>query len=92
MWRPTEASFTDVEHGGLARLDAAGKLETLTRDPRVVWADGVHATAGGDIYFTDSSIPTYIDPLLRPPSVERLRAGKPYHIYRLRLPTAAGAQ
>lgn len=77
---------TDVEHGGIARVDPSGRLQTLVRDPRVVWADGVTILANGDVLFTDSSIPSYIDQLLRPPALERLRAAAPYRIYRLRLP------
>lgn len=81
--------ITDIEHGGIARLDSQGHLETLVRLEQVVWADGVHVKASGEVLFTDSAIPSYIDPLLRPPSLERLRAGKPYHIYRFRLPGGA---
>lgn len=77
---------TDVENGGVARVDPSGRLETLVRDPRVVWADGVAVAANGDALFTDSSIPSYIDQLLRPPALDRLRAGAPYRIYRFRLP------
>lgn len=77
---------TDVEHGGIARLTASGALETLVRDPKIVWADGIAVAPNGDAIFTDSSIPGYLDPLLRPPSIDRLRAGRPYHIYRFRLP------
>jgi len=79
---------TDVENGGIARVDPSGRLETLVRMKQVVWADGVSLTAGGDVLFTDSAIPSYIDPLLRPPSIEKLRAGKPYHIHRFHLPGA----
>lgn len=78
--------ITDVENGGIARVDTSGKLETLVRDPKIVWADGVHVAANGDVLFTDSSIPSYIDPLLGPPSVERLRGNRPYRLYRFRLP------
>ena len=78
--------ITDIEHGGIARLDTHGHLETLVRMEQVIWADGVHVTASGDVLFTDSAIPAYIDQLLRPPALARLRAGKPYHIYRFRLP------
>lgn len=75
---------TDVEHGALARLTTSGRLDTLTRDRRIVWADGVNVAANGDVLLTDSSIPTYIDPLLRPASLERLERGRPYRLYRLR--------
>lgn len=79
---------TDVENGAIARVDAQGRLSTLVRAGQVVWADGVHVTASGDVLFTDSSIPTYLDPLLRPPALDKLRAGKPYRIYRFRMPEA----
>ena len=77
---------TDVEHGGVARLGADGELRTLVKLDRVIWADGVYLAPNGDVYLTDSAIPAYIDPLLRPPSLERLRAARPYHLYRFRLP------
>jgi sugar lactone lactonase YvrE len=83
---------TDVENGGVARIDREGHLSTLVRDPRIVWADGVTVTPDGDVLFTDSSIPGYIDPLLLPPAIEKLRAGKPYRIYRFHPPAAAAAQ
>ena len=83
---------TDVEHGSIVRIDPrphpqqGGELRTLARLDQVVWADGVHVAPSGDVYFTDSAIPAYIDPLLRPPSLERLRAGRPYRLYRFSLP------
>lgn len=80
--------ITDVENGAIARLDAAGKLQTLVRLPGVVWSDGVYVATNGEVLFTDSSIPSYIDQLMRPPSPEKLRAGRPYRIYGFRLPEA----
>lgn len=77
--------ITDVEHGGLARLSADGTLTTLVRSKDVVWADGINLTASGDVLFTDSKIPRYIDPLLRPPSREEVDAAGPHRIYRVRL-------
>ncbi|HEU4535554.1 MAG TPA: L-dopachrome tautomerase-related protein, partial [Polyangiaceae bacterium] len=67
--------ITDVENGGLARLDAGGALRTLVRRDGLVWADGVTVAPDGAALFTDSAIPSYIDPLLRPPARERLAAG-----------------
>jgi hypothetical protein len=81
--------ITDVEHGGIARLDAAGKLTTLVKSSKVIWADGVAVAPDGAIVFTDSAIPAYIDQLARPPSRATLTAGRPYHIYRFRVPAAA---
>jgi hypothetical protein len=48
----------------------------------------VNITASGDVLLTDSSIPTYLDQLMRPPKLERLQAGRPYRIYRFHLPSA----
>jgi hypothetical protein len=84
--------ITDVENGGIARVHPSGRLSTLVRDPKIVWADGITLTPDGDALFTDSSIPSYIDPLLRPPSLEELQAGKPYRIYRFHPPAAAAGQ
>ena len=78
--------LTDIEHGGLARRDAQGALVTLARSPAIVWADGVVAAPDGALVFTDSAIPAYIDPLGRPPTLDRLVAGRPYRIYRLSAP------
>jgi hypothetical protein len=77
---------TDVENGAVARVDSGGHLTTLIRDPRIVWSDGVAITPGGDVLLTDSAISAYTDQLMRPPSVETLRAGRPYRIYRFHLP------
>lgn len=79
--------LTDVEHGSIVRVDAAGKRETLVRLGGVVWSDGVNITTKGDVLFTDSSIPSYIDQLLRPPALEKLKASKPYRLYRFPLPS-----
>lgn len=82
--------ITDIEHGAVARLAPDGQLQTLVRDPQIVWSDGVTVTPGGEVLFTDSGIPSYIDQLLRPPSRERLAAGRPYRLYRFRLPGSGG--
>lgn len=78
--------LTDIEHGSIVAIDARGTRKTLARLPEVIWADGVHVTKKGDVLFTDSRIPAYIDPLLRPPALEKLKAGRPYPLYRFALP------
>jgi sugar lactone lactonase YvrE len=75
--------LTDIEHGGLMRREADGRLQTLVRDERIVWADGVVQAPDGSLLFTDSAIPAYLDPLARPPSQARLKAGRPYRLLRL---------
>ncbi len=77
--------ITDIEHGGLARMDTTGQIETLVRSPEVVWADGVVMANDSTLYFTDSAIPSYITPLLTPPSRNRIAEHIPYRIYRVRL-------
>ncbi len=76
--------LTDVENGGIARMNAKGELVTLTKSSNVVWADGIVLSPHGDVLFTDSSIPSYIDELARPPMAEKLKASAPYKIYRFR--------
>ncbi|HYX36203.1 MAG TPA: L-dopachrome tautomerase-related protein [Oligoflexus sp.] len=74
--------ITDVENGGIARLARSGKLETLVKDSRIIWADGIAVTPAGQVLFTDSAIPAYIDQFARPPTRSLLQAGAPYRIYR----------
>lgn len=71
--------ITDVEHQGIARMHPDGSLETLIRDPRVRWADGLSYGPDGWLYFTDSAIP---DLMLR--SRDHIEASAPYHIFRFR--------
>ncbi|MGL4609714.1 MAG: SMP-30/gluconolactonase/LRE family protein [Trueperaceae bacterium] len=76
--------ITDVENGGIARMDPQGQLQTLTKSPEVTWADGIVMHPDGRALFTDSAIPAYLDPLTRPPSPEILEAAGPYTIYQFK--------
>lgn len=48
--------LSDYEHNAIRRLDAAGEIETLVHDPRVLWPDTLSLAAGGYIYFTANQI------------------------------------
>jgi len=77
--------LTDVEHGGIMAFDPITKqLSKLCRSKDIAWPDGVVVANNGDVYFTDSSIPSYIDQLVRPPTDAKLQEHRPYFIYRLR--------
>jgi len=77
---------TDVEHGGVAMVTPDGTLQTVIRSEDVVWADGIALGPEGSVLLTDSRIPAYIDPLLRPPSRAQLEAAGPHRILRFPLP------
>ena len=77
--------ITDVEHGGIMAFNPATKqLSRLGRSKDIAWPDGIVVANDGDVYFTDSSIPSYIDQLVRPPKDAKLKQHRPYFIYRLK--------
>lgn len=77
--------ITDVEHGGLMEFDlATKKVKTLVRSKDIMWADGVVTGPDGSLYFTDSSIPSYITATAGAPEKSVLVAHRPYYVYRLK--------
>lgn len=74
--------LTDVENGGLMRLDG-DRLTTLVQDDAVDWADSVTVAPNGDIWFTDSALTALLDQFGGPPSRAEIDAAAPYAIYRL---------
>lgn len=78
--------LTDVENGGLAAFNVTSKMvTTLISSPKIIWADGVVRYSDHSVLFTDSSIPSYVDQLARPPSLKVLEQHRPYRVYRLDL-------
>ena len=77
--------ITDVEHGGIMAFNPTTKqLSKLGRSKDIIWPDGIVVANDGDVYFTDSSIPSYVDQLVRPTKDAKLKEHRPYFIYRLR--------
>ena len=77
--------LTDVEHGGIMAFNPTTKqLSKLGRSKDIVWPDGVVVVGDDDVYFTDSSITSYMDPLVRPPTKSKLLEHRPYFIYRFK--------
>jgi len=76
--------ITDIEHGAIVRMGSDGALRTVAKSEKVIWADGLAIEPDGSILLTDSALPAYMDPLGRPPALEKLRAGAPYQILRVR--------
>ena len=77
--------ITDVEHGSIMAFNpTANQLSKLGGSKAIVWPDGIVVGGDGDVYFTDSSIPSYLDPLVRPPNKSKLLEHRPYFIYRLK--------
>jgi len=71
--------ITDVENQGIARMSPAGDLQTLIKDERVRWSDGLSYGGDGYLYFTDSAIP---DQMLQ--SKAHIEAAGPYYIFRFK--------
>jgi hypothetical protein len=72
--------ITDVEHQSIVRRRGGdGALETLIRDPRIRWADGLSHGPDGWLYLADSAIP---EQMLR--TKQHIRAQAPYTIWRFR--------
>jgi sugar lactone lactonase YvrE len=85
MDRDGRVIITDVEHGAIMAFNpATHQLSKLGGSKQIVWPDGIVVGGDGDVYFTDSSIPSYIDQIVRPPTKLKLLEHRPYFIYRLK--------
>jgi hypothetical protein len=77
--------MTDVEHGSIMAFNPnTNQLSKLGGSKDIVWPDGIVVGGDGNVYFTDSSIPSYLDQLVRPPNESKLAEHRPYFIYRLK--------
>lgn len=85
MDRDGRVVITDVEHGAIMAFNpTTNQLSKLGGSKDIVWPDGIVVGADNSVYFTDSSIPSYIDQLVRPPKDSKLQEYRPYFIYRLK--------
>ena len=71
--------LTDLEHSAIVRLRADGRLETLVRDDRLRWPDGLSFGPDGWLYVTCSALHQVIG---RTPG--QVRSAAPFQIYRFR--------
>jgi sugar lactone lactonase YvrE len=69
--------ITDIENSAIVRLTPGGKLETLVKDDRIRWPDGLGFGPDGWLYMTCSALHQVIG---RMPGQIKSRA--PYQIYR----------
>jgi sugar lactone lactonase YvrE len=71
--------ITDVENQGVYVVTPSGKGETLIKDDRVQWADGLSLGGDGYFYLIDSEIPNQMMQ-----SQEHVRSSAPYYLFRFK--------
>jgi len=69
----------DVEHQAVVKLSPDGSLETLIKDERIRWADGLSFGPDGWLYLADSAIPHLV---LQSPS--HIAGQSPFFIWRFK--------
>jgi sugar lactone lactonase YvrE len=77
---------TDVEHQAVLRMTPDGKLQTIVKDSRIRWADGLSFGPDGWLYLADSAIPHLV---LQ--NADYHKAHAPYMIWRFKPGTMAAA-
>lgn len=78
--------ITDVEHQAVVKLTPDGRLETLIKDQRIRWADGLSFGPDGWLYLADSAIPHLV---LR--SASYIAGQSPFYIWRFKPGSKAAA-
>ncbi|MFN7118618.1 MAG: L-dopachrome tautomerase-related protein [Saprospiraceae bacterium] len=71
--------ITDIEHQGIYVVAPDGKGQTLLRDARIRWADGLSYGSDGYWYLADSDIPNQ---MLQ--SKKHIMQHQPYYIFRFK--------
>lgn len=77
--------ITDVEHQAVVKMLPSGELQTVVKDERIRWADGLSFGPDGWLYLADSAIPHLV---LQSP--EHIEGQAPYFIWRFK-PGSVGA-
>lgn len=77
--------ITDVENQAVIAMAPDGSLETIVKDSRIRWADGLSFGPDGWMYLADSAIPH-----LALQSQDHIAAQAPYYIWRFK-PGGSGA-
>lgn len=78
--------ITDVEHQAVLRMTPGGRLQTIVKDSRIRWADGLSFGPDGWLYLADSAIPE-----LALQNAEHHKAKAPYYIWRFKPGTVGAA-
>lgn len=68
---------TDIEHGSVFSVDAAGELQTLLRSEQLRWPDALSFGPDGWLYVADSAL---ADVVLQPS--DHIRKSGPYKVFR----------
>ncbi len=71
--------ITDVEHQAVVKMTHQGELETVVKDTRIRWADGLSFGPDGWLYLADSAIPHLV---LQSP--DYIASQAPFYIWRFK--------
>jgi len=78
--------ITDVEHQAVVKMTPQGELETIVKDSRIRWADGLSFGPDGWLYLADSAIPHLV---LQSP--DYIASQAPFYIWRFKPGTTGAA-
>ncbi len=71
--------LSDLEHNAILRMNPQGQLETLIKDKRIHWPDGMSFGPNDWLYFTDSALNHVIGQ-----TPQYILDHAPYHIFRFK--------